>query len=104
LQALRHCIERGRIARIGLDTGDAFKQPLGSRIIDWAGFVLLQALQQALAQLIVRHALAGNADHAEIVRQQIGRSEIVKRRHHQPMGEVAGGAEDDERAGIGLLL
>ena len=36
---------------------------------------------------------------AEIVRQQIAGGEIVERRNHQAMGQIAGGAEDDEGAG-----
>ena len=51
---------------------------------------------------VAGHALAGDADHAEIIRQQIAGGEIVERRDHQPMREVAGDAEDDEGAGVGL--
>ena len=39
------------------------------RIVDRAGGELAQALQQAVAQVIARHALAGDADHAEFVGQ-----------------------------------
>ena len=48
--------------------------------------------------------LAGDADDAEIVRQQVVGREIVERRNHQPVREVAGDAEDHEGAGIGLFL
>ena len=73
-------------------------------VVDRAGGEFAQALHQAVAQIVVRHALAGDADHAELVRQQVGRGEIVERGNHQPVGQVAGDAEDDEGAGIRLLL
>ena len=65
---------------------------------------MLQALHQAVAQRIVRHRLAGDADDAEIVGQQVARREIVERGDHQPVRQIAGDAEDDEAAGIGLVL
>ena len=102
VQLLGHCIERGWIARIGFDAGNAFEQTFGDRLIDRTGLVLAQAFQQAFAHVVIRHSLAGDADDAEFFRQQIGRREIVQRGQHQPVGEVAGGAEDDERAGIGF--
>jgi hypothetical protein len=37
-------------------------------------------------QFLARHALAGDADHAEFLRQQIVRREIIERRDHQPVG------------------
>ena len=77
---------------------------LGDRIVHRARGELAQALHQAVAQIVARHALAGDADHAEVVGQQPGGGEIVERRDHQPMGQVAGGAEDHEGAGVRLLL
>jgi hypothetical protein len=61
-------------------------------------------IHQAVAQFVVGRFLAGDADHAEFVRQQFRFGEIVQRRHHQPVGQVAGDAEDDERAGVGFGL
>ena len=101
---LAHRIERGRLLRIGLDAGDAFQQTLRDRFVHRAGGELAQALQQAVAQFLARHALAGDADHAEFVGQEIGRGKIIERGNHQPVRQIAGDAEDDEGAGIGLSL
>ena len=77
---------------------------LRDRVVHRSGRELAQALHQAVAQLVARHALAGDADDAEFVRQQVVGGEIIEGRDHQPVREVAGDAEDDEGAGIGLLL
>ena len=49
-------------------------------------------------------ALAGDADDAEIIRQQIGCRQIVQRGNHEAMGEIAGNAENNEGAGVGFFL
>jgi hypothetical protein len=77
---------------------------LGGRIVHRAGGEFAQPFHQAIAQALVRHGLAGDADHAELVRQEAGRREIVKRGDHQPMGEIASGAEDNEGTGFGFFL
>ena len=102
--SLPQSIERGRIPRIGFYAGDAFEQAFGDGIVHRTGCELAQALHQAVAKCVVRRALAGDADHAEFVGQQIGRGKIIKGRDDQPVGKVAGDAEDDERAGIRLPL
>jgi hypothetical protein len=98
-----HRIHRGGILRISLDAGDAGEQLVRQRIVDLAGRELMQALHQALGELLAGHALAGDADHAKIIRQKVAGEEIVERRDHQAMGEVAGGAENDKAAGIGFV-
>ena len=77
---------------------------LAIAVVHLSGGKLAQALHQAVAQLLAGHALAGDADDAESVRQQVARREIIERRDHQPVREVAGDAENHERAGIGLFL
>ena len=95
-----HGVERGRLLRIGFDGGDAGKQPPGNRIVHGARGELAQAFHQVLAQRLAGRALARHADHAEFLRQQVCRGEIIESRGDQPMGQVAVHAEDDERAGI----
>ena len=56
LQSVLQSVEGRRLLRIGLDRGDAFEQPLGDGILHRAGGELLQALHQAVAQGVVRHA------------------------------------------------
>lgn len=101
VELLVHRIERGRVFRIGLDAGDACQQALGDGVVHRAGGVPVQSLHQAVAQFAARHALAGNADHAEFIRQQVVGSEVIKGGDYQPVREVSGDAEDHERAGIG---
>src|SRR5579872_1585303 len=103
-QPLAHRAERIRLLRIGLDRGDAFQKPPRNRLVDGAGFELMQALEQAVAQLIVRHAFAGDADHAEFLGQEIGSREIIKRWNHQPMRQIPGDAKNHERTGVWLPL
>ena len=64
----------------------------------------MQAFHQALAQRIIRHAAARDADHAEIVRQQTRGLEIIERRDDEAVREVAGDAENHESAGVGFSL
>ena len=104
LQPLPHGVERGGVLWIGLDAGDAFQKAGCDLVVHRAGGVLAQALHQAVAQGVVRGALAGDADHAEFVGQQSGGFKIIERGHHQPVRQVAGGAEDHEGAGVRLLL
>ena len=65
------------------------------------GRELAQSLHQAVAQPVAGETFAGDADQAELFRQQVARGEVIERRNDQAMGEIAGHAEDDERAGIG---
>ncbi|MGY4356853.1 hypothetical protein ACVWZ3_006584 [Bradyrhizobium sp. i1.3.6] len=97
-------VEGGGILRIGLDEGHAFQQFPGNVVVHGTGCELAQALQQAVAQLVIRLAVAGHADDAELLRQQVLGGQIVERRHHQPMGKVTGRAKDDEGAIFGLGL
>src|SRR5690606_14468870 len=55
---------------------------------------LLHPLAEALVGLLA----AGRADDGEAVGEEPADGEGVERRHQLALGEVAGGAEDDERA------
>jgi hypothetical protein len=43
----------------------------------------------------------GDADQGKLLRENFAARKIVKRRYHQTLGQIAGGAKDDQRAGIG---
>ena len=43
----------------------------------------------------------GHADQRELLRQHLGAQQIVERRHHQALGQVAGSAEDHHGARVG---
>ena len=45
----------------------------------------------------------GDANQGKLLRQHFAARKIVKCRHHQSLGQIAGGAKDDQRAGIGGL-
>ena len=42
-----------------------------------------------------------DADQGKLLRQHFAARKIIKRRHHEALGQIAGGAKDDQRAGIG---
>src|ERR1700724_6382 len=104
VELLAHRIERRRVFRIGLDASDACQQVSGEGVVYLAGGKLVETFDQAVGQFLARHGLAGDADDAEIVRQKIVGCKVIERRDHQPVCEIAGHAEDDNGAGIGLFL
>ncbi len=104
LKLAAHGVERGGILVVGLDAGDAGEQLFGHRVVDLAGRELPQARHQAFGQLRGRHALAGDADEAEVFGQEVAGGEIIERGNHQAVREIAGDAEQDEAAIVGLLL
>jgi len=54
------------------------QQPRGDIVVHGPRRELAQALQQAVAQLVIRLALAGDADDAEFFRQQVLGRQIVE--------------------------
>ncbi len=94
-------LERTLFAGVRMHGADAVEQLLGDIIVDRAGGELLQSLHQVVVQRLALHFGAGDADHAEIVGQQPRLGQVVQRRCHQAVGEVAGDAEDHEAAGLG---
>ena len=42
-----------------------------------------------------------DANQGEVIGQDFGMREIIERRHHQALGQIAAGAENHHRAGIG---
>ena len=104
VQLFVQVFKRTRNVRIGGNAGDAFQQPAGDSVVDRAGGEFVQAAQQAGAELVVRHGLAGDPHHAEVVGQKVLAGEVIERGNDQPVRQVPGHAEDDERARLGLLL
>ena len=47
---------------------------------------------------------AGDADDGEVLGQKIGLLQVIERGQEFALGQVAGGAEDDDDAGLGLTL
>src|SRR3954454_25280946 len=104
LQSLSHRIERSWLLRVRFNAGDALQQALGGCILYRSRRELAQTLHQAAAQIVGGHAFARDAADAKPVGQQPGGLQIVERGYDQAVGQVAGHAENHERAGIRLLL
>ncbi len=58
----------------------------------------LRGLGDFVAKLIGGLLGPTDAENGEAVRQQAPARQIVKRRHQQPLHQIAAGAEDDDRA------
>src|SRR3954453_11139023 len=63
--------------------------------------MVLDRLLHLLPEGVVTHLGAGNSDDAELWRQKVSDGEGVKRRKELALGQVPGGAEDREGAGLG---
>ena len=100
-------IEGGGIGEVPLEVAHAVQQPAPLRLVDAPGVELAAAARdEALHRPVepVAPALVGvvgqiDADEPESLRQAPRVHEVVERRHHQPPGEVPGGAEDHHGAG-----
>ena len=87
---------------------EAADQLVPHRLVEGlAGVEALDVLAHPLAERLRRQRVHGGAQQREVVGQQAVAGEVVERRHQQPLGEVAGGAEDQEHArlarGIGAV-
>ena len=89
------------VVGIALDIGDAAEHALDHALIDLPGGEFRQAFGEIVAKRVARRWRCGDADQGERFRQQSLDGEIIKRRHQQPVGEVARRAENHEAARIG---
>jgi hypothetical protein len=79
---------------------DAFEQTVRDFVVHGAGCELVRAP----APRVVRHAAASDAHDAEFFRQEFDFREIVQRRDHQPVGQIARDTEDHKGAGLRRLV
>ena len=96
----------GGIVEVALQIAHAVGEPTPSGLVDMIHLELAAApgdefahhVGEALAPF--RGGLGGevDADQLERLGQPLGRHQIVERRHDQPLGQVAGGAEDHHGA------
>ncbi len=103
LQGLPQPIVARGIVDIAAHIGGATDDTLGELFFHRPGGELLQRFAQVLAERVIRHFGAPDADQSKCVRQQATRRKIVKRWNEQPVHEVPGGAEHHQAAWIGLL-
>ena len=98
---------RLRIVQIALQIRHAIGEPAPCRSIELddmklaaaSGDELIHRLAQAPAPLRRGFGRQINADELKPLRQTFGADQVVERRHHQPLGQVAGGAEDHHGTG-----
>ena len=94
------------VVEVALDVGDVAGQALPGVLIDlvdpaFAGGLADEAfhhLVQAVAPFVGIEIGEIDADQLEVLGQQAGGGKVVQRRHQQPLGQVAAGAEDDHGA------
>ena len=60
-----------------------------------------QHVMKALTPAVGSTVRPGDADQGKLLREHFAARKIVKCRYHQTLGQIAGGAKDDQRAGIG---
>ena len=91
---------------IALQEGHAGRDGIPQRLVhlgDFAFAALVQPAFQEIAQVVLP-LLAGpvvmvHPDQRQPLRQHAGARQVVERRHDQPLGQVAIGAEDHDRGG-----
>src|SRR6202040_2756018 len=60
-----------------------------------------QHVMKALTPAVGSTVRPGDADQGKLLGEHFAARKIVKRWYHQTLGQIAGGAKDDQRAGIG---
>ena len=97
------------LGQVALDVGHFLREPLPRRLVDLVDVELrggvpdeaFQRVVKMVAPALRRSLRQVHADQREFLRQHLGAREVVERRHHQALGQVAAGAEDHHGAGIG---
>src|SRR5580700_4256542 len=93
------------IVEIAADKADAVAKPTPGFLVKRDRYAAHLAarheapnlLAEVVAELLVGLLTAAEPDDRKISRQEPGAGEVVDRRHDQPFGQIAGGAEDDQR-------
>ena len=96
------------LGQVALDVGQFRGKPLPDRVVDVIDVELRRGVSDEAFQHVVKmvspaFGRAGreiNADQGEVVRQQFGAFKVVERWHHQTLGQIAAGTEDDHGAGV----
>jgi hypothetical protein len=72
-----------------------------SRVSFGGGAKAFQHVMKALTPAVGSTVRPGDADQGKLLGEHFAARKIVKRWYHQTLGQIAGGAKDDQRAGIG---
>src|SRR5206468_3524234 len=98
-----HLVLAARVREVGRDVVELGRELVPGLLPERVARVLLHRRLHVLPESVVVAVGARDADDCEARRQQAADGERVERRHELLVREVAGGAEDDERAGIRRL-
>ena len=91
-------VERGVVVELALHEPDADLQLAPDVLVERGARVLLDRVVHLALEVLVVPVAAGEPDQAEPGRQQAAVREVVDRRHELLARQVAGDAEDDQRA------
>ena len=96
LERLAEPAKRGRVVEIPFVIVDPAGQPAPGRRFRVDRADLARAAGEFGAKLLARIVAAADAEHRELLRQQLGARQIDHRGQQQPLGQVAGAAEDHQ--------
>ena len=91
------------IVEIAGEVIEAAHEAFPGGVVDAIAAVLFHIFQDLLAEIFVRHLLAGHAQHRELLREQVRPRQVVQRGNQQARRQIAGGAEDHHHARISLF-
>src|SRR5260370_23689149 len=98
---LRQTLERLGILKVTLDVIDPFGEPGPNCGVDLGGRIFGDFFRESLAKTFRSEIVAGEADDGELLGEQIVTGKVAERGNELPLGEVAGGPEDNHNAGRG---
>ena len=98
VQALHDVLLAALVGEVGRHVADRLGELVPDVLAELVARVVLDRLLHLLPELLVAHLGARNADDAELRRQQVAERERVERREELALRQVAGGAEDRQRA------
>ena len=100
VQHVDQAVFTGLVRKVRRDIAHPVGERLPDVVAELVAPVLLHRLLHPLAELVVALLAARNADDGETLGEQPAEGERIQRREELPLGQVAGGAEDDEDARI----
>ena len=105
VEPLRELDVGGRIVEVTAVVLDALRERLPDRLLRRpVAAVLVDALEQVGAELVVGQVAPREADDGELRRQEAAEQPVVERGSELALGEVAGRSADDHRARLGHAL
>jgi hypothetical protein len=94
-------VRRG-VLRVERHVMQPLHEPLHHVVVRRSPVRFFQVLDRLAPELIVGHRRARDADHTEVIADQVRLAQVVERRQELPLGQVARRAEDHHHAWRGL--